>query len=129
VNILKKFLAEISNHREVRRLASETFVSAVVSSETPSGGVHECLSVPLTTKASCILNALDQGLVGTPEYLGIAYFWASEYKHELRAATPKQRKAVHDAILAAGLRLDDVTQTHAAIVRKFTAKRVKKVYG
>jgi len=129
VNIINKFVAAIRQQADARRIASRAFVKAVIDSQTASGGPHECQSIPLTHKASCALLYLDEGFVGTPEYLGLAYWWPHEYKHELRAATPKQRKAVHDAILAKGLDLDGVSPEHAAIVKKVTAKRLKKIYG
>lgn len=88
-----------------------------------------CHSLPLTTRAFAGLLCLDKGLVGTPDYLGIAYFWGQEYKFYLREATPKQRKTVHDLLLAAGLALDGDSPEHEAIVKKITAKRFKKVYG
>jgi hypothetical protein len=129
MNILKAFIAAIGQHAEAHKIASRTFVNAVVGDYWQPGGSSECQSLPLTSRAFAAVRALDEGLVGTPDYLGLAYFWPHEYKHELRAATPKQRKAVHDAILAAGLILDDVTLKHAEIVRRYTAKRCKKVYG
>jgi len=88
-----------------------------------------CYSLPLTFRAFHALRALDHGLIGTPDYLGIAYFWAHEYKFYLREATQKQRKIVHDLFLKAGLALDGVSPEHAAIVEKQLGKRLKKVYG
>lgn len=88
-----------------------------------------CYSLPLTFRAFHALHALDHGLIGTPDYLGIAYFWAHEYKFYLREATQKQRKIVHDLFLKAGLALDGVSPEHAAIVEKHLGKRLKKVYG
>ena len=88
-----------------------------------------CYLRPLTFRAFSGLLALDHGLVGTPDYLGVAYFWGQEYKFYLREATPKQRKTVHDLLLAAGLALDGESPEHEAIVKKITAKRFKKAYG
>lgn len=88
-----------------------------------------CQSLPLTTRAFAGLLALDKGLVGTPDYLGIAHFWHCDYKHHLRAATPKQRKSVHDALLGESLPLDGRSLRHDQIVDKYTAKRFKKIYG
>lgn len=89
-----------------------------------------CHNLPLTSTAYYSLHALDEKtLVGTPDYLGLAYFWNYEYRHHLRDATPKQRKAVHDAFLAKGLTVDGASEEHKAIVRKYTAKRLKKIYG
>lgn len=52
--------------------------------------------------------------------MGLAYWWSHEYKHTLRGATPRQRKKAHDAIVAAGLRLDGESDEHAAIISKAT---------
>jgi hypothetical protein len=93
------------------------------------GGSTWCQSLPLTGRSLALINRLDTALIGTPDYLGVAYFWAYEYRHSLREATPKQRKAVHDAFLAEGLAVDGESPEHAAIVKKVTAKRLKKVYG
>ena len=86
-------------------------------------------NLPLTFEAYVKLDALDKTLVGTPDYLGLAYFWDGEYKQYLRIATPKQRKLVHDRFLAAKLHLDGVSPQHEAIVKKVLLAKAKKVYG
>ena len=88
------------------------------------------LTLPVTTHlAFQRLWTLDQTLVGTPEYLGVAFYWAHEYKHHLRIATPRQRKTIHDRLLAAGLELDGVSDRHKAIVERVLLKKYKRVYG
>ena len=57
--------------------------------------------------------------IGTPNYLGIAYFWSHEYKHSLREFTCAQRCKVHNAFIKAGLALDGVSDKHYAIICKF----------
>lgn len=86
-------------------------------------------SLPVTSRAYARLDALDSTLIGTPDYLGLAYYWSGEYKHFLRIATPKQRKLVHDRFLDAKLHLDGVSPQHEAIVKKVLLTRAKKVYG
>lgn len=86
-------------------------------------------NLPLTFDAYAKLEDLDETLVGTRDYLGLAYFWAYEYKEYLRIATPKQRKLVHDRLLAAGLKLDAVSPKHESIVKKVLLAKAKKVYG
>ena len=86
-------------------------------------------TLPLTFFSYNKLYLLDKTLVGTPDYLGLAYFWSGEYKQLLRIATPKQCKTVHDRLLAAGLKLDGVSDQHKAIVEKVLLKKAKKVYG
>ena len=89
-----------------------------------------CYNLPLTSHAYYSLHAADEkNLVGTPDYLGLAFFWNHAYKFHLREASPKQRKAVHDAFLSAGLTLDGASSEHAAIVEKHLGKKFKKVYG
>lgn len=86
-------------------------------------------NLPLTFNAYTKLAKLDETLVGTPDYLGLAYFWDGEYKQFLRIATPKQRKLVHDRLLAAGLKLNGASAKHKAIVEKVLLAKAKKVYG
>jgi hypothetical protein len=80
------------------------------------GGPTSSYSLPLTLRAFEAVLTLDEKLVGTPDYMGVAGWWAYEYKWWLRAATPRQRKRAHDAILAAGLPLDGESAHHAVIV-------------
>ncbi len=110
--------------------AADLFIQAAgVDEVAKAGGVVSSTSLPTTTRAYVAIHALDQGLVGTPDYLGLAFFWGQDYKHELRAATPKQRKRVHDAFLKAGLSLGGESPRHAAIVKKHLGKLLRKVYG
>ena len=42
----------------------------------------------ITFDAFCKLDKLDRSLVGTPDYMGLAYFWGCNgVKHYLREAT------------------------------------------
>jgi hypothetical protein len=86
-------------------------------------------NLPLTFNAFAKLANLDETLVGTRDYLGLASYWAGEYKQFLRIATPKQRKLVHDRLLSAGLKLNGVSAKHKAIVEKVLLAKAKKVYG
>lgn len=70
----------------------------------------------LTTRMALIMLRIDGAMVGTPDYMGLAYWWGYAYKFDLREATPKQRKRAHDAILAAGLPLRGESAEHARIV-------------
>jgi hypothetical protein len=38
----------------------------------------------VTFDAFCALNALDKTFVGTPNYMGVAFFWGHGVKHYLR---------------------------------------------
>ena len=72
----------------------------------------------ITYKASKAITDLDIGFVGTPDYMGIAYFWAIPYKFEMRDASPPQRRAVHAAFLKEGLELAGESPEHEAIIKK-----------
>jgi hypothetical protein len=76
----------------------------------------------LTSAAKDGLYALDERYVGTDNYMGVAYFWNTEYKWELRDAAPKKRREVHEAFRKARLKLDDESPAHAAIVEKAFGK-------
>lgn len=56
----------------------------------------------LTWKATKALLELDETFVGTPDYMGLAFFWGQDVKFTLRDATYAQRRAYHAALLAAG---------------------------
>lgn len=79
-----------------------------------------CLQVPLTTEAYHSLNSLDKTLVGTDDYMGVAFWWSYEYRHLLRDARPTQRKRAHDKLLAAGLAIDGESEQHLEIIRRAT---------
>lgn len=81
------------------------------------------LTVQTTIEATGKLMALDETLVGTPHYMGVAYFWSREYRHYLRDATAAQRCAVHDAWLKAGLELTGDSNQHMQLITNITGKR------
>jgi hypothetical protein len=83
----------------------------------------------LTFRMHMILNRIDDAMIGTPDYMGLAYWWAEEYKHHLRAATPGERKRAHDKLMAEGLPLDGVSDRHKEIIYAITAKSVRKAFG
>lgn len=122
--VINKFFAAVAASRQTTREVAREFVQTVVSPNSPAMSAL-CRSLPLTHRAFIAVNALDEGLVGTPDYLGLAYWWNHEYKYTLRDATPTQRKAAHDAILAAGLDLDGVSKQHEAIITKACTRRKK----
>lgn len=74
----------------------------------------------MTFRMFCIMMRIDNAMVGTPDYMGISYWWADEYKHSLRGCTPKERKAAHDKLLAAGLPLNGVSDQHREIIGRCT---------
>ena len=58
----------------------------------------------------------DDIAIGSSAYTGVAYFWASKYKHTLRSASPKTRRDVHDTLLDENLTLHGETARHDEIV-------------
>lgn len=84
------------------------------------GGPSSCYSLPLTLRAFEAVLTLDEKLVGTPDYMGVAYFWGQRTKHVLRAASQVERKRAHDAILRAGLPLDGDSDEVTEIVMRAT---------
>ena len=59
-----------------------------------------------------VLN-LDKSFVGTPDYMGVAYFWNYAYRHYLRDASIAQRRRVHKKMLDCGLAVDGASEMHA----------------
>jgi len=72
----------------------------------------------ISSKASNKLRELDESFVRTPDYMGVAYFWNPAYKFSLRDASSEKRRAVHAAMLKAGLEVDGSTPAHDEIVKK-----------
>lgn len=84
-----------------------------------SRGTH---TLELSSAMAKRLLEMDHELIGTPDYMGGAYFWNYEYRHTLRDASALVRVRVHDAWLAAGLPLDGKSKKHQAILsREVTA--------
>jgi hypothetical protein len=75
----------------------------------------------MTMEALVALDQLDKTHVGTPNYMGVAYFWGSNgTKHYLRDATAYQRRRVHKLWLEADLDLTGETEAHYSIITKVT---------
>jgi hypothetical protein len=73
----------------------------------------------LTTTALDLLRKLDSCLVGTPHYMGIAYFWAYEYRHYLRDKEYETCRICHQELLLAGLDVSGVSDEHEKIISLF----------
>jgi len=71
----------------------------------------------ITQHAFGKLAELDESFIGTQDYMGLAYFWSMEFRHDLRPATCNQRKMVHNKFIKAGLPLDGATLDHLEIVK------------
>lgn len=86
--------------------------------QAAAGETVEKFLEDISFKAYQALGDLDEKFVGTPNYMGFAYFWSTDYKHSLRDASTNKRRAVHRAFLGAGLRVDGSSPEHEAIIEK-----------
>lgn len=62
------------------------------------------------------LNNLDESFTGTPNHMGIAWFWNHGFRHYLRDASFSGRRRVHRAFLAAGVEVAGYSEIHIDIV-------------
>ena len=73
----------------------------------------------ITFDAFCKLDKLDRSFVGTPDYMGLAYFWGCNgVKHYLREATIYQRKQIHKKWLEQGLPLGGESEAHYKTIKQ-----------
>ena len=90
---------------------------------TEAGGqVSERITIRFTLDAYLKVAKLDKTFIGTPNYMGVDYFWHYEYRHVLRDASPLKRVRVHHKLLKAGLKVDGSSDLHEAIITKETGK-------
>lgn len=71
----------------------------------------------VTFKAHQEIRELDQKYIGTENYLGLAYFWAYEYRHYLRDCTFAKRRKIHKRLIKEGLPVDGESDQHLEIIR------------
>ena len=64
------------------------------------------------------LNTLDTTFIGTPDYMGLAFFWNYKYRHSLRDADTESRRIVHEMFLDARLAPNGDSIVHDAIVNR-----------
>jgi hypothetical protein len=75
--------------------------------------------IPWTPIGIGKLLALDANFIGTPDYMGISYFWHYDFRHYLRDSSRYRRRLVHKNLIAAGLDPAGNTPAHDAIVRRY----------
>jgi hypothetical protein len=78
----------------------------------------------LTLEASQALCDLDRTFIGTENYMGIAYFWAYEYRFPMRDVTIAMRKKIHGKLLKAGLKVDEESDAHKAIIMTYRLTKI-----
>ena len=71
----------------------------------------------VTVDAFNAIFKLDKTFIGTRNYLGLAYFWAHEYRHYLRDCTMAKRRTVHKKWLQSGLDLEGISDKHLSIIK------------
>jgi hypothetical protein len=76
-------------------------------------------AVPFTQDGLGKLLALDASFVGTPDYMGIAYFWHYDFRHYLRDSSRYRRRLVHKHLLDAGLDPVGNSAEHEAIIKRY----------
>jgi hypothetical protein len=74
--------------------------------------------VCLTPDQHARLRAIDEEWKGSEHYMGLAYFWAYEYRFLLRDATANQRVRVHRAFRKAHLELDGESLLHIILLEE-----------
>lgn len=77
----------------------------------------------ITHEAFKAIDLVDSGFVGTFNYMGIAYFWAHEYRHYLRDATRSSRVRVHKMLIKSGLPVDGASPDHERIIVRYAKLR------
>jgi len=70
----------------------------------------------ISTQAFKGILKIDQGFVGSSDYMGIAFFWNYDYRHFLRDATVSKRKSVHSKFIKSGLNVSESSEAHEKIV-------------
>jgi hypothetical protein len=74
----------------------------------------------ITSQAFVKIYEIDKSFINTNNYLGLAYFWAYEYRHYLRDSSIAQRKKVHNLFLKNNLIIDSVSEKHFEIIKLIT---------
>lgn len=74
----------------------------------------------VTIGAMMKLTEADRQLVGTPDYMGLAWFWKSSnpQKQVFSTASIKNRRKIHNEYLAQGLDIDGDSGIHRMIVHR-----------
>lgn len=93
------------------------------------GDFHGTNGARLSVRMHIMLQRIDDAMIGTPDYMGIAYWWNYEYRHYLRPATPAERKKAHDKLILEGLPLDGMSDQHAEIIQRITKASCRRAYG
>jgi hypothetical protein len=80
------------------------------------------ISVNTTYNAFSKILHIDEKFVGTYDYMGIAYFWSSEYKHTMRDLSTEDRRKVHNMWLDYNLDVSGTSDFHKELLNDFLNK-------
>ena len=58
----------------------------------------------ITLDAYSAINEVDKKFIGTDNYIGIAWFHAYKYRHDMRDITIAKRKKIHQHMMKAGIK-------------------------
>jgi hypothetical protein len=75
--------------------------------------------IPWTPQGLRKFLDLDKSFIGTPDYMGVAYFWHYDYRHYLRDSSRYRRRLVHKHLIMAGLDPTGNTKAHTEIILKY----------
>lgn len=80
----------------------------------------------ITFEAYSKLILLDKSFVGTPNYMGLAYFWNYEYRHYLRGMSMYRLRLVHKKGLAENVDFLEVGNRQWDIIKYHWEKDKKR---
>jgi len=80
------------------------------------------VSLNITQKAFDKIYLLDTKFIGTYNYMGIAYFWAIDYKHTMRDLSEADRRRVHNMWLDYNLDVSEASELHEELLNDFLSK-------
>jgi len=69
------------------------------------------------------LEAFDKTMIGTPKYIGVAYFWSYSYRYYLRDASPSKRREIHQKLLDAELDVSQESKKHDSIIESLSKNK------
>jgi len=90
---------------------TQELIDKILDPNDPTYGWYED-----TMKKDMLENLYDRLNIGTDKYMGIAYYWNSHYKHNLRSISREKRKKIHDEFISNGLEVNEVSDKHWEII-------------
>ena len=80
------------------------------------GNMHYLNLETVPMEALRAILEIDKGFIGTPHYMGVAFFWNYDYRHFLRDASVARRRDAHSRLLDAGLSVCGSSDAHFRIM-------------